>query len=239
MSERRIAKILVALGLLAAVVVLTARVRAELASRTVELVLDLTDARTVADAQGVPLEDYLGRMREAGINSIGVSESTLQGLADGGLIQLLKGGQLLGWRELGGSLQPDVEKALRSPDYKAGLYYAVVQDAAFGQWLADQLQRKLPVGAAKLLTPPGRSPAVVEAAVSDDQVERMGIGIVPSEIALVQQAGLVVVPRLENARDVSGGYIASVLDEAGPSLHTIIFNGKQVLGYPNDLKQMA
>lgn len=239
MSERRIAKILVALGLLAAVVVLTARVRAELASRTVELVLDLTDARTVADAQGVPLEDYLRQMREAGINSIGVSESTLQGLADGGLIQLLKGGQLLGLREFGGSLQPDVEKALRTADYKPGLYYAVVQDAAFGQWLADQLQRKLPVGAAKLLTPPGRSPAVVEAAVSDDQVERMGIGIVPSEIALVQQAGLVVVPRLENARDVSGGYIASVLNEAGPNLHTIIFNGKQVLGYPNDLKQMA
>lgn len=239
MSERRVAKILVALGLLAAVVVLAGRVRAEMAARTVELVLDLNDARTVADSQAIPMEDYLRQMREAGITSVGVSESTLQGLEDGGFIQLLKGKELLGFRELGGSLRPEVAKALETAGYKPGLYYAVAQDAAFGQWLADQLSRKLPQGAARLLTPPGQSPAVVEAAVSDDQVEKMGVGLVPSEVALVREAGLAVVPRLENARDVSGGYIAKILDAAGPGLHTVIFNGKQVLGYPDNLPLMA
>lgn len=242
MAERRVAKVLIALGLLAAIIMIVVRVQAEQVATHVELVLDLNDVRTMAQAQQAPLDQYLRQMREAGVTSVGVSEATLQNLEDDGYIRLMKGGDLLTLLELGGAL------GLRPESIQPGLYYAIAPNPAFGGWLADQLERKLPPGAAKLLTAPGQGPAVVQAAVSDDQVQRLGVGILAGDLELVAKAGLSVVPRLENVRDFSGDYINSVLDAAaagskthspGGAVQTVIFNGPQALGYPTRLQETA
>ncbi len=257
MSERRVAKILVALGLLAAVLMVVTRVRAEQVSKNVELVLDLDDARTVAQGQPVPLVDFLKQMRAAGITSVGVSEATLQELEDDGYVQLLKGSDLQALLELGGAQAPSAvnltpaQLTLRSLGQQSlhpSDYYAIAPDAKLGQWVADQLTRKLPPGTVRLLTPPGQTPAVVEATVADDQTKKLGVGIPPTDVEMVAQAGLDVVPRLENVRDTAGGYIASAFDAAaagskthspGGAVHTVIFNGGQALGFPDQLSQTA
>src|SRR5688572_10488576 len=77
---------LVLVGVFASIVTLLVRHTAESRSRTVALVLDYTQVRSLSSATGVPVARALKRFKEAGATGVAITEDTLGALRADGVI---------------------------------------------------------------------------------------------------------------------------------------------------------
>ena len=75
--------VLIAIGLAAAIPVLSGRVAIEARDTSVELVVDYDEAATLAGASGLALDEVLRRLKAQGITGVGVAEDSLDSLARG------------------------------------------------------------------------------------------------------------------------------------------------------------
>jgi hypothetical protein len=210
-------------------------VRAEEASRRVELVADEADFAALARARGADPAAFLQSLRKAGVTSLGVAEDTLQELDAQGLATVRSGPDLLASVRLGG-LDPAL---LGGRPVETSGVYAVVDDGALADWLRRQLAERL--GAAAVTSWPAGGRFVVLARGDPRALETLGLGFRPGRLAALARAGFRVVPRWENDPRLSAVAIQDEVRRAAAEapLHTVIFAGDQALGYPDRLDAMA
>src|SRR5579872_4516610 len=92
---RRIAVVLVALGLLASLAVAFDRWRYEAQNRSVEVTMDQQDLVQFAQAHGYDLDELLREMRRAGLTSVAVYEEQGQRVNDGSSAYVQSGQQII------------------------------------------------------------------------------------------------------------------------------------------------
>lgn len=225
---------LIALALLAGIPPLLQRVRAEGADRSVELVADQADFTAVAEAQGVDPATFLRRMHAAGITSLGVAEDTLKTLADQGLVQEWTGADLKAAAEL----RP-LPSAFAGHTPRMDRLYVYVSDPTLGAWLRTSLQQRLAPGR---VTAWRAGDATVVAVRGDKkELEALGLGFRPGRLSSLASLGFTIVPRLSDDPQETAAAIGATVAQAAAQapVHTVIFAGEAVTGYPDQLAATA
>ncbi len=237
LNRRVAAYVLIIVGLLAATLQIFRRVEAEESARQVELTMDLDEATVLAADQAYSLDRFLAGLREAGLTSVAVSETTLDKFQNQGRVALFPGSALLTmarW-EFGG---PDGTKSVpRSRTINPRLLYVVAADRPTYDLVSQALTLHLPPG--ELDRHPDQ--LLIGAPISENASTQLRLGIDPVELQMATRAGLAVIPRFVNYPGITAEAIerdfAAVKRQA--RISSVIFGNLEVPGYPELLPATA
>lgn len=222
---------LIILGILAGLPDLHARIDAEQANNRVELVADEPTFTELAQAYGVPPLRFLLRMKQAGVQALGVYEDTLASLNYEGRLTILSGAQWLDARR--SANQPPPPLAV-DPFYT----YVLTKQPALAAWLPAAIRRAAGPGIhVRTMAEDGQT--VVAISELPALTSGLPLGFAPGAFALARSAGMHIVPRPEDSPtglSASGvralfGSIAS----SGVPVDAILFAGpstQAIPGYP-------
>ncbi|MEA3493401.1 MAG: DUF5693 family protein [Candidatus Margulisiibacteriota bacterium] len=205
-----------------------ARYFGELQDRTVELCVDLNDLKKMAAYEGRALGPILDQVQERGISSIAVFEETLPDANSLGEIYYASG--------------PGVMRVKLNPLYcqlgKKGLIdnqrtyiYAPLDEAR--KRINDQL--KLILGYNNVNYFKGN---ILEANEYEEEIRDIGLGISGLQKKFLYKKGFRIIPRVWNDPRYNNRNIRQKL-AALKEFDTIIFDGEEILGYPDHLKITA
>jgi hypothetical protein len=231
--SRRLLVGCVIVGLLAAAVVAVFRHRAEARYRTVEIVLDGPDWRTLARREGVPVRAVLHEARRRGATSVAVPDVTLRQLAEDGAVTYAAGGALLAQARAaplaGGFARLRAAGAIRTD----AVY--VTASPELVPWLLGTLRVLL--GADRVRVVEG----VIEALGTQGDLEELGLGVHARLVEDYRAAGLQVVLRPRNYRGLTGESLRALVDgyaRVAPE-PTLVFALTEVQGYEGLLDAAA
>ncbi len=212
-------------GLLAAAVVAVFRHRVEARYRTVEIVLDGPDWRTLARREGRSVRAVLGEARRRGATSVAVPDATLRQLADEGVATYAAGGALLAQARAaplaGGFARLRAVGAIRAD----AVYIAAAPDVF--PWLVGTLRVLL--GADRVRVVEG----VIEALGVQSDLEELGLGVHERLVEDYRAAGLHLVLRPRNYRGLTATSLQALVDgyaRVAPE-PTFVFALTEVQGY--------
>lgn len=206
--------LLVAVGLLAALLSLGMRYRAEARSRALALVLDYNQLRVLAGATGVPVEDALHQFKAAGITGVAVTETTLGELQSGGELSV----QLV-------------------PTPTGAEYRVTFSDPATAERVGDFTSRLVsgateaePKGDRVALPGPGGGQIYLPGRFEDHVSTPTGLDL-PS-VNQIRNAGLTPVARLLNPLGLSSESLRWELGRVKElGITTLVFAGDEVMGF--------
>lgn len=227
---------LIGLGLLGAGWNLYRRVHAERSARAVDVVVDYADLSALANAQGMPLNDALSRMRAAGATAVALPEETLLTLEAQGQVTLT------------------IPSANATPLLQESIHDHIwVNTDPVIEVEASILVNANGVMTGLMNTYPRKniilvSPLNFLVRGTRETVGKIGLGLSPDKVALIVHAGLRVVPRLVGDEAISAqgiaatlAQVAAVLPPARPGRPRgiVIFDGKCTLGEGDLLQTTA
>lgn len=218
--------IIVALGVLASVPLAWLKVQGERTANTVEIVFDYQDLVNVASYQANPrqfIAQELAKMKEIGIPSLAVFESTLQELEMHRRIQLLS----------------DKEALLKVGVHADENYtYVLFNDEAEAERLRPLIERGFAAFDAEVRrwTPGGREGLIIE--MAPQMAQMIPLDPDPISIETLKAHGFGVVVRLSDNRPFDVEDMDRLLGELSEQgVRWIVFSGNQVLGFEDDAER--
>lgn len=236
-NTRRLAWVLVLVGLLAALPVLWNRAERERANTGVDLVLEMTSFETLSLQDGVPIADLLRKMQVNGATGLAVAEMSIADLAERGYAVVQTGAELQTLGALDGN-------AFVSRLYQAG---QLERDATYvlplDPLVTSRLKHDLPLrfGADRMayLAPQAGEPGMGAFVLRypGEKLKEYGVGFDPADFALADAAGLRPVPRPRPAPGESPDSVKQIwsdLAALAPKADSVIFYGDEIIGYRAD-----
>jgi hypothetical protein len=234
-SSRRFLYLLLAIGLLASLFVAVRRERHEQAARTVEIVMDDSDFAALAKSYDINQLSFLKEMHAAGLTSLAVSEELGGSIASTSGGALYAGSALIDQARFAPLGDPLFAALARAHALRDDTLYLIAYDMPTAHRYATQVAIKFPPSTVRVLR--ATLPTVWAIRSQIDYAAAEGFGLPYDRMALAAQAGLRLVPRLQNdetfsARDIDRLITASVGTQKAS---TAIFFGlrNEVLGYPD------
>ncbi|MDD5132000.1 MAG: DUF5693 family protein [bacterium] len=211
MSKKYIFHLLITISLLWALVLVARRYSWEKNNKSVAIAIDAEGLYAMALSQGLTLEQALIAVKTAGATALGVTEDTLFSLHKRGLIKIEHGNMN--------------DKIYSSPRCT----YVVCPEKNLAGDIAARFSRLLGADQVRMFS--GSGFLIVRLTVIDQELEEtFGLGFSPELLKIAQQHGLNVVlrpygcPSLNQVKDWS-------------NITAIVFAGKKVSGYPQDIPQ--
>lgn len=222
--------VLIALGVLAGLFAASKRYSVEQKNRRVELALEFTEVKQLAQLSGQPFDSVLKRFKDAGATSLAVTEDTLISLETQGDLQVQQ------WSGVGATItvsRPEVFERLREGLKAKGLIVADKrdsdQDTYFEAGTEDAEE-----------APDNREPAGFAVRADYANLRPLGIGVDPESVEAAKKAGFLPVGRTSNFAGVTPERMKSVLAALkAQGIDTVIFQGLEVLGYRGQEKVAA
>ncbi|HLO03629.1 MAG TPA: DUF5693 family protein [Symbiobacteriaceae bacterium] len=236
-NTRRLAWVLVLVGLLAALPVLWNRAERERANTGVDLVLEMTSFQTLALQDGEPIADLLRKMQVNGATGLAVAEMSVKDLADRGYAVVQTGAELQALGALNGNAF--VARLLTSGQLERNATYVL----PFDQGVTKRLQHDLPLrfGSERMAyLAPQSGEAGTGAFVlryPEEKLKDFGVGFDPADFALADAAGLRPVPRPRPAPGTTPEGVKQIwtdLAKLAPKADSVIFYGEEIIGYRTD-----
>jgi hypothetical protein len=238
---RRIALIVLAIGLMASLYVAVRREHREAATRNVEIVMDDADFSAAAAAYGIDEASFLTALRKAGLTSLAVSEELGTAIGTNGNAAAYAGSTLLAQSRLAPLTDPLFATLARTHALRADTMYLIAYDAATARRYATQLPLHFPPATIRVLR--RTMPEVWAVRTSANYFDGEGFGLPDDRVALAQREHLLLVPRLQNDEDFTPATLRAVINAAvaGRKARTAIFFGvaNEVLGYPTHFDAAA
>lgn len=225
-------------GLIAALYIGWNRHIVEENNMTVELVFDYDDIVELARIEGVPMQTVMEQMKDAGVSSLAVYESTLKKLSENGKAATVSGSALLNSYYSGLLTEPSwcqlIEKGLIVPEN----IYIVCHDETTFKEVKEDLERRLSEDRISILQ--AGNVRVISAKANSEKVLKWNLGLSTEEMRIVNEAGFYIVARPSNYQAVTQSDIGSVFDRLkGFNVSDIIFSGDEVLGHPDYITDTA
>lgn len=217
---------LAVIGVLAALPLGAVRYGMEKTSKQVEYVFDYRDLQQIASYQAHPddyLKEQLARMKEAGITTMAVYESTLEELVFAGRITMYNSAQVAWLEKQPAPLNENYAYVLFADETVADALRPLIA-YTFGR--AEIAMRDWSFG--------GRPGVVLETPVENAVVKTMAPD--PITLRLVREHGLQLLPRLsDRIQPYDPEYAAQLVEQfAGLGVKRILFEGDSVTGYSDD-----
>lgn len=205
--------ILVALGLAAALFNGWRRWQVEQSSRTVEIVLDYGELRSLSAQTGQGFLEVCRTFKQVGATSVAITEDNISGLEESKRVELV-------------------------PTDAIGESYFFAHQGNFRR-VYEALKNKTRY---TVVTPPGIDPLAADPKVTDELgmrvnepfsiVRGLGVGLDPRAVEAVKESGLGIVGRVANFPGMQSNGIRYSLEQLkSQGVHTIIFTGDEVIGY--------
>ncbi len=197
----------------------------------VELAIDSQDIPKLLVGRNIPLESVVYKLKDAGISTIAIQEENLErGQKEGSLVWA-PGYQLIAE---GGAAYSAFQGLLSEGNvYPGGIYiyplggnYSRILETLKIYFKEDQISTD------------GR---MIELTAPFDEATRLGFGVNPELYSYYTSKGFYVIPRLRNATHFPANYIEKkmVLLNRSKSFSLVIFDEKEVLGFPDKIAQTA
>lgn len=239
MKANKVFLVIMLVGLAAASYLALARFQVEGQYKTYEVTMDLEEIRKVAALEGISLADSLARWKEVGIDSVTISEASLDNLRRNNEYKVrtwFEGYDLV--VEASSQGVEFIEAGLR--EVMAGqrqilrrgpnqiLIEGIASDFAFKFEVSrDFLEKRIAVGRVGEIS----------------KLQFMGLGFLPEEINQVKQAGLGVrlrptyMPGVQEAKPSIDRFMAAVKEYSNQSY--VLFYGESIMGMDTDPDYMV
>lgn len=205
------------------------RYLSETGNRTVELVVDLNDLKKMGAYEKKPLGWVLDELKKAGVYGIGLFEETLPDANALGEVYYAKGSGILHFKNLSPALAALSQKGKIKPDQT----YIYVPDEKVRKRIYDQLKWVLGNKAVKFL-----GMEIMQVDELEEDLRILGLGISESQRQYLEKKGFHVIPRVWNDPRYHLGNIEMKI-EALRDYGLVIFDGDEILGYPDAIPALA
>lgn len=230
--------IVIAIGLFAALIIAGQRYFVESENNRVDLAVDYQSVVDLAEREGLELDDVLKQVKEAGITSLAIYDSTLEKLSRSGKVFAIAGSEILGNYQ-SGTLTHDlwrqtIEFGYISADkvYIVGGELESYQDTkeALIQRLGNERVRVFSVGGIE----------VIEVKAQFGDLVKMPLCLPHDEMNKARAAGFMILARPKNFHLCTAENVQFFFDriEHYP-ISEIVFDGPEVLGASNFLDLTA
>ncbi|PKM99853.1 MAG: hypothetical protein CVU78_04170 [Elusimicrobia bacterium HGW-Elusimicrobia-2] len=237
MRKNNVIFFFLSLGFAFSIFVLSRRIALEKTLNTIETAVDFADIRRLAGISGKSAAEIMPELKDVGITSVGVEESTVRELNDRGLVILADGREVNKWKYIFN----------RSPDFlesqqianKADYTYIFTENPSLGMMIKTALLIKLP-GVSVVGTYTGRYYLVI-ARADKLTVENIGLGFWEEEVSAVKAAGFNYILRPSHDPLVTDAWIETLFDKyAGDEKLTgILPSGNRIPGAAEKLAEEA
>ena len=206
-----------------------ARNLAELQDRAVELCVDLNDIKKIAAFEKKPLGPILDEMKKIGIVSIGLFEETLPDANALGELYYATGSGIARM----GQTYPAFQTLLKRQWIKNDHTYIYIPKDEVRKRVRNQLEYVLGGESIRFI---GKD--VLEISEAEEDMRELGLGISEVQRKFISKKGFDIIPRVWNDARFHLGNIGPKI-AALSSYRTIIFDGEEILGYPNEIKTLS
>jgi len=238
---RRVAVVLIALGLIASLLVAFDRWRYEAQNKSVEVTIDQQDLTDFAHAYGYNVDELLREMRRAGLTSVAAYEELGQRVNDGGHAFVQSGAQILNAARDSSLSDPLLASMVRNRTIDPASVYVLVYDQATLARYLRAFAIQFEPSTVHVLR--GRLPALIAVRTQLNFFNSVGLGIPQDFADRVHRLGLLVDPRVQNNERLGPLQINAIFDQImrRGEVGSVIFFGQQneVLGYPFQLDATA
>ena len=223
------------IGFIASLLIGMERHAVEENSRTVELAVDYEGLLELAAREGLPAEQVLARVKEAGITSLAVYETTFEKFNTNGKANAKKGADLLAAYHTGTLTDPRWRALVEEGKIVGTEIYVVSHDPVTYAELKEDLFRRF--GASRVTVYTVGTDEVLAVKDYYEAFEKRNIGLPSDEMRIVNAAGFDVLARPSNYHDCTPEDVHAVFSRMdGIAVSDIVFSGQETLGAPKALQ---
>jgi hypothetical protein len=220
------------IGLIAALTIVWQRHRVEENNTTAELVMEYEDVVELAQMEGESLPVLMQQLKEAGITSLAVYETTLEKLNKSGKVTVWSGAQLLQQYHTGMLNDAFWQNLILAGRIHAEDVYVIGHDPlVFAEVKEDLIARLSPERVSVI----DSQRQILGLKANFEKVMKWNLGLPSDEMRYVSGQGFYVVARPSNYTKVQAENINSVFRRlAGiEKVSDVMFVGDEALGYPD------
>lgn len=226
---------LMAIGFIASLVIGYQRYQVEYNNTTVDLVADYDDVLKLAAIEGRDADTLWEELKEAGVSSVAVYETTLARLHERGVISAVAGSSLEADAKYGRLTDPAWTKFVQSEDFHVGSIYIVSDNkTVLGELTEDMIRR---LGKERVSTHLIRGQEVLAVKADFEKAQKWNLGLSTAQIKQVADHGFWVVARPSNYQKVTEDDVWAVFARLAQTdrVSAVVFSGPEILGYPDYL----
>jgi hypothetical protein len=231
-NYNKILLLCIAIGLVAALTIVWQRHNIEENSTTIEMVMEYEDVVELAQLEGIPVDHVMQRMKEAGVTSLAVYETTLEKLTKSGKVANLSGAQLLQQYSTGMLNDAVWRNLVETGRIHAEDVYVVGRDPQiFAEVKEDLIERLSP----ERVTVLDSQRQMLAVKANYEKVVKWNLGLPTDEMRYVSSQGFYVVARPSNYTRVEKENIEGVFERLSgiDNVSALMFVGDEALGYPD------
>ncbi|MDF2635498.1 MAG: hypothetical protein K0R78_2372 [Pelosinus sp.] len=235
MKEFKYNKILllcIVIGLMAALTIVWQRHNVEEKSTTIEMVMEYEDIVELAQLEGAPVDHVMERMKDAGVTSLAVYETTLEKLNKSGKVATVSGAQLLQQYYMGSLSDAVWRNLVETGRIQGEDVYIIGRDPQiFAEVKEDLIERLSP----ERVTVLDNQRQILSVKANYEKVVKWNLGLPTDEMRYVSSQGFYVVARPSNYTKVEKENVEGVFQRlAGiENVSALMFVGDEALGYPD------
>ena len=237
-SYNRILLIFIGLGLFASLIIAGQRYFVESENMQVDLAVDYQSVVDLAEREGLELEDVLKQVKETGVTSLAIYDSSLEKLARTGKIFTLAGSEILANYQ-SGSLTDElwrqtIEFGLVEPDR----VYIIGGDLESYYDTKEALIQRLGAERVKIFAVGGIE--VIEVKAQYGELMKMPLSLPRDEMNKARAAGFMILARTMNFQKCTAANVQFFFDRIKHyPISEIVFDGPEILGASNFLDLTA
>ncbi len=231
--------LLVAVAVVCSLTLWAQRMQSEADYKQVQMVVNYNDIVALANGNDMSEAELTKEMQKRGVSAVLYKEWSLGDLANNGQVAL----------ELGQSIQNTNfyhQVAADLPMNEATVYVAILDDRITDQVVEHTLAKvagskyypgDVPVITVPVMVPTGDTELVTVMT----KVKEIGVGFDDEAIAQMTELGMATVPQLRSWESVDDDSLRLAFDEvkAMPNLAYLLFNDKELPGYPDTTRTIA
>ena len=224
--------LLIIIGLVAALTIVWQRHRVEENNTKVELIMEYEDVVELAQLEGMPVDHVMQQVRDAGITSLAVYETTLEKLNKSGKVTALSGADILHQYYAGMLSDLTWRSLVETGRIQAENIYVIGHDPKVFAEVKEDLMLRLSPERVTVLDEK-RQIAAVKA--NYEKAVKWNLGLSTDEMNYVVNQGFYVVARPTNYTNVQPENVNAVFNRLSgiDKVSALMFTGDEALGYPN------
>lgn len=231
--------LLVALAVICSFTLWGQRLESEADYKNVQMVVNYNDIMALANGNQMSQEELAARLQERGVSAVLYKEWSLGDLANNGQVALQLGATIKNT-----NFYSQVSSEL--PINEATLYVALLDSS-----IAEQVEKHTLLKVAGAVYYPGQVPVITvpvmvptgdsEVSTIMTKIKDIGVGFNWDGIERMAAQGFYTIPQLRSWDNPTDESLRAVTDEikAMPNLGYLLFNDKELPGYPESVRTLA